>query len=222
MRQFFISMKMSVLFGVIMCLVLCLLGVVLPARVIQAQTQDGGLIDIATYAAYGLAIITLLVFYKDFTGKRTLFWALLFLLVAAVLREAGIQHMLTQTDSTAFKIRFFTNPNNPLCEKIRALAILAIVAVVSLYIIIRTALPLIKGLFKGKGLSWTIAGLCATTIVSKCVDRAHGNYYKWTGTHVSEQVMTYLTLAEEGLEMFIPLWAVLACVQHHFLCKKNH
>ena len=220
MKQFFISAKMSVVFGVAMCLVLGLLGIVLPAEVIQAQTQDGGLIDIATYTAYGLAIATLLVFYKDFTGKRMLFWALLFLLVAAVLREAGIQHMLTQTDTTAFKIRFFTNPNNPLCEKIRALAILAIVAIVALYIVIRTALPLLKGLFKGNGLSWSIAGLCATTIVSKCVDRAHGNYYKWTGTPVSDQVMPYLMLIEEGLEMFIPLWAVLACWQHHFI--KNH
>lgn len=222
MHQFFTSAKMSVIFGIFMCLVLCILGFILSPETITLQTQDGGWIDKATYIGYGLAIVTLLAFYKDFAGKRLLFWALLFLLVAAVFREAGIQHMLTDTDTTAFKIRFFTNPNNPLYEKIRALAILLVVAVVSLYVIVRTALPLLKGLFKGRALSWTIAGLCATTIVSKCADRAHGNYFKWTGTHVSEQVMPYLTLAEEGLEMFIPLWAVLACWQHHYLIQKRH
>ena len=220
MRQFFTSAKMSVAFGVFMCLVLGFLGLVLSPQTLNMETADGGWIDVATYSAYVFAIATLLSCYDDFTHERKLFWALLFLLIAAVLREAGIQHMLTQTDSTAFKIRFFTNPNNPLWEKIRALSILIVVFIVAGYVIIRTALPLLKGLFKGQAISWTIAGLCATTIVSKCVDRAHGNYYKWTGTHVSEQLMPYLTLVEEGMEMFIPLWAILACLQHHY--QKNH
>ena len=215
-------MKMSVAFGLLMCAILCLLAVTMSPQILMEQTRDGGLIDIATYTAYGIAILTLLATCRDFKDNPTLFLALLFLLIAAVFREAGIQHMLTHTDTTAFKIRFFTNPNNPWCEKVRAACILFVAAVVALYVIGETAIPLLKGFFKGKAISWSIAGLCATTIVSKCVDRAHGNYFKWTGTRISEDLLAYLTLFEEGLELFIPLWAVLACLQHHFICKKNH
>ena len=215
-------MKMSVAFGLVMCVILCLLAMVMSPQMLMEQTKDGGWIDIATYTAYGIAILTLVVTCRDFKDNPTLFLALLCLLIAAVLREAGIQHMLTQTDTTAFKIRFFTNPNNPWCEKVRAACILFVMAVISLYVIWETAIPLLKGFFKGHAVSWSIAGLCATTIVSKCVDRAHGNYFKWTGTRISEDLLAYLTLFEEGLELFIPLWAVLACLQHHFICKKNH
>ena len=37
--------------------------------------------------------------------------------ISAFLRELGIQHWLASKDTTAFKSRFFLNPNNPISEK---------------------------------------------------------------------------------------------------------
>ena len=97
-----------------------LLAVVLlcfPAQKFQITT-DGQIIDIVTYTGYALMILSILCLHKDFKGKMLEWGIYLFFAIAALLREAGIQHHLTTSDTTPFKSRFFLNPNNPISEKL--------------------------------------------------------------------------------------------------------
>ena len=71
----------------------------------------------------------------------------LFFAGAAFLREAGIQHWLTFTDSTAFKLRFFTNPNNPFSEKIIAFLCLLSISGLFIYTMFLYLIPSVKGFF---------------------------------------------------------------------------
>ena len=84
-------------------------------------TAENGVVENATYFCYAVMFVFFIKVRKSFQTpfeKRALvmFW---FFGIAAVLREAGIQHWLASCDTTAFKIRFFTNPDNPLSEKNR-------------------------------------------------------------------------------------------------------
>lgn len=72
--------------------------------------EDGHFCDIATYTLYGAAVVTLFACMKDFKQNKLNFGIFLFLLIAAVFREMGIQHWLTSTDTTAFKMPFLMTP----------------------------------------------------------------------------------------------------------------
>ena len=85
-------------------------------------TELWGPIDILTYICYFVLFYTLFLYRTDFQTKyeKNIWLIFCFFALAAFLREAGIQHWLTTTDTTAFKLRFFTDPNNPILEKIIA------------------------------------------------------------------------------------------------------
>lgn len=78
-------------------------------------TADGGFVDVAGYVGYA-ALLVVLWKNRGVLEKRS-FRMFVFFAVSAVLREAGIQHWIASRDTTAFKIRFFLNPYNPLHEK---------------------------------------------------------------------------------------------------------
>ena len=183
--------------------------------------EDGHFCANITYICYALAGLTLLAYIKDFKNKRLNFVIFLFLLVAATLREMGIQHWLTTTDTTAFKIRFFTNPNNPIHEKLIAGTILLTIASIVLYLIWKYTIPIWKGFWNKKPIEWTICSLCALGIASKIADRIPGNYRKSTGKELNETLALILKIIEECGEVILPILVIIALLQHHLLEKKN-
>ena len=209
------------------CFALCwgaLLAIVLvyfPEQKYQL-TFDGQIIDILTNIGYMSMLAALLYFSKDYTDKITSWGIYLFLGMTAYLREAGIQHHLSKTDTTPFKSRFFLKPENPIGEKIVFGMLLLIIFGAILYLLIKYAKHLVTSFFKFNTVTWTIAVFCSVLVLSKFADRFPGN---WRDAHnnvpLPKSHIEVWSLLEESIEIFIPYLVVLALAQYHLLKKKN-
>lgn len=187
-------------------------------------TTDGEIIDIATYSGYALLIISFLFVYKDFNGRSAKTdWIILFLLsVCALLREAGIQHHLSSTDTTPFKSKFYFNPNNPLSEKIIFGLVLLIVFGMLIYIAIKYTKYLVTSFFKMNTVTWSTAVLCCLLVFAKIADRFPANWRKaHDGVSMTREQIDLCSLIEESSEIFLPLIAVIILWQHHLICKEE-
>ena len=185
-----------------------------------AITEDGEIIDIITNVGYVLMIASMLFFAKDFSDKTTSWGIYLFLGIAAFLREGGIQHHLSRTDSTPFKSKFFLNPDNPLSEKIIFGLILLVLIGAIVYLAVKYGKHLITSFFKLDTLTWSTAVFCTVLVCAKFADRFPS---KWRKMHdntalPTEQVEIW-SLLEESLEMFLPYLVILIFAQHHFLLQ---
>lgn len=181
-------------------------------------TVDGQILDIITYTGYALMLFVMLYFMKDFKNKK-FEWLIYFLLgIAALLREAGIQHHLTATDSTPFKSRFFLNPNNPLSEKILYGAVLLIIFGAILYLAVKYTKHLIVSFFKLNTLTWSIGTFCTVLVFAKFADRFPSNW-RHHGNVLSREFIDVWSLLEESSEMFLPYLVIIIFMQHHLLKK---
>lgn len=189
-----------------------------------AITVDGAIIDIATYTGYALLLCGMLYFFRDYKGKAKLDWIVFFLLtICAVLREAGIQHHLSSTDTTPFKSRFFLNPNNPLSEKIIFGLVLLIVFAMLAYIAIKYTKHLITSFFKMNTVTWSTAVLCCDLVFAKFADRFPGNWRKMhDGVPLSREQIDLWSLLEESSEIFLPIVALIIMWQYHLIKKEQH
>lgn len=180
-----------------------------------------GPFDVITYGGYLGGGLMILCFYKDYKTpfQKRSYFLFLFLLVCAVLREAGIQHWIPSQDSTAFKIRFFTNPANPIGEKILSLFILATVCGVVVYLLIKYVPAIIRGFFKLNPVYWTVCTFGGMGIISKFADRFPSNYWKSTGVQLDPMVHAWVELFEETGEATLPLLFALGVVQFHLMQK---
>ncbi|MBP5533999.1 MAG: hypothetical protein J6Y03_00630 [Alphaproteobacteria bacterium] len=218
------KMILSPLFAPIVAfLVMVLLGLAATyyrSNGIDTFFEDGYFCDIVTYSLYGILLVCLLFFYKDFKGKFLTWIILLFLNVAAIFREAGIQHWLTSTDTTAIKLRFFTNPKNPLSEKIIAGILVLLVVTAVLYLVFKYTPKIWRCFWHKEAMYWSICTLCGMGLVSKIADRFHGNWVKYTGEKLSDGAFFFSIMIEETSEATLPLIALIALIQWH-LMKDN-
>ena len=191
------------------------------AYAIKAFTS--GSMEFITYFGYTLTAVIVLALISDFdTPKLHLPYAMfLFLLAMAVLREMGAQHWIASQDTTAFKLRFFTNPNNPIEEKLFSASILIFVIGIVVYLLIKYTKPLISGFFKFNPVCWSVASLGGIAIVSKTIDRFPGNYRKYTGESLEPLIQAWSVLLEETSEATIPLMFAIAVIQWHLLQKNK-
>lgn len=188
---------------------------------VLALTEEGAFIEVVTHLGYVILIAVLLSVSDDFQGKIKSWGIYLFLAICCLLREAGIQHHLSKTDTTPFKSRFFLNPNNPVSEKIMFGAILLLVFGAVLYLAIKYSKHLIMTFFKFNTVTWSVAVLCTVGVCAKIVDRFPSNWKKaHDGVPLPEDIFTIFQLLEESSEMFLPYIAVLILWQYHLL-KKN-
>lgn len=179
--------------------------------------------EVMTYTAYGVALLIAIYFWRDYihTPKQTTYFALCFLWLAALLREMGIQHWLTKHDTTAIKIHFFTNPNNPLHEKIISASLVLLVLGVVLYLLIKYVLSIIKGFFRYNPLYWTICIFGGMLIISKIADRLPAHLKDNPDLRLTDYQEAWVTLFEESGEATLPLLFALALIQYHYLIKKE-
>lgn len=184
-------------------------------------TKEGEMIEVVSHFGYVVLIAVLLWGSDDFKDKIRVWGIYLFLTICCFLREEGIQHHLSSTDTTPFKSRFFLNPNNPLSEKIVFGAVLLVIAGVVLYLALKYSKHLILSFFKLDTITWSIAVLCSTGVFAKVVDRYPSNWRKaHNGIELDEDIYAVFQLLEESSEMFLPYVAVLILCQYH-LMKKN-
>lgn len=197
--------------------------VFLPYQTLEPWAEETGIISITTYASYGIAFIAALMMRKCF-DTRTLkvsYACFVFMLTCLLFREMGIQHWLTSTDSTAIKLRFFTNPNNPAGEKMVVAGLLLLVFGVVAFLAIRYLKYLITGVFKIETLPWTIGSLGVAGIVCKIADRIPGHYRKITQTWMAPEWKIYFTFLEETTEILLPLFIALAFIQYGLIKRET-
>lgn len=182
------------------------------------------LLDKYTYLAYTVTFLVMILVrhdYKTETEKNS-FLLFGFLFFCALLREAGIQHWLTTTDTTAFKLTFFRNPHNPLSEKIISAYILFIVASVIIILLCHYLPKIIKGFFKFNPLYWTVCTFGCTGILCKIADRLPSNIRKMTGIEMDPQIHAWIELLEETTESCLPLLFALGLIQFHLMNRTQH
>ena len=182
-------------------------------------TVDGQILDIITYTGYGLMLLAMVYFVKDFKNKK-FEWLIYFLLgIAALLREAGIQHHLTATDTTPFKSRFFLNPNNPISEKILYGTVLLIIFGALIYLAVKYTKHLIVSFFKLNTITWSVATFCTVLVFAKFADRFPSNW-RHHNHELSREFIDVWSLLEESSEMFLPYLVIIILMQYHFLKNK--
>lgn len=192
-----------------------------PANMLHL-TEEGALIEVISHFGYVVLIAVLLMVSDDFQDKIKTWGIYLFLAMCCFLREGGIQHHLSKTDTTPFKSRFFLNPNNPLSEKIVFGAVLLVILGAVLYLAYKYAKFLVVSFFKFNTVSWSVAVLCTTGVFAKLIDRYPSNYRKaHGGVPLSDGVYAVFQLLEESSEMFLPYLAALILWQYHVLKKAN-
>lgn len=176
-----------------------------------------------TYLAYFCTFFILITVRKDYQTEieKNSFLLFSFLFFCALLRESGVQHWLTKTDSTAFKLAFFRNPHNPLSEKIISAYVLFVVASVILILLIHYTPKIIKGFLKLNPLYWTVCTFGGTGILCKIADRLPSNIRKVTGNEINPQIHAWIELLEETTESCLPILFALGLIQFHFMYSKK-
>lgn len=191
-----------------------------PTEVLRL-TQDGQLIEICTHLGYLALIAVLLVVADDYRDNIKSWGIYLFLTLCALLREMGMQHHLSKTDTTPFKSRFFLNPNNPLGEKIVFGFMLLVVLGAVLYLAFRYSKHLVRSFLTFNPVTWSVAVLCTVGVCAKIIDRFPSNWRKaHGGVPLSDEVYQVCQLLEESSEMFLPYIAVVILWQYR-IWKKN-
>ena len=221
MKKAFLSPLFAPLFyGILWGLLLAVVLIFFPEKKFEITT-DGQFIDVLTYAGYGLMLISMILFVKDFKGKM-LDWSVYFLLgVAALLREAGIQHHLTKTDTTPFKSRFFLNPNKKKKKKILYGAVLLIIFGALLYLFIKYVKHLTVSFFKLNTITWSIATFCSVLVFAKFADRFPAHWRHMHDLNVlPRSFIDIWSLLEESSELFLPYLVIIIFSQYHLLKKR--
>lgn len=195
--------------------------VFIPQEEIIQQTFDGKCIDVVAKCGYLFLVALLFVFANDYKDKMRSWGLYLFFALICFLRESGVQHHLSTTDSTPFKSRFFLNPENPIYEKVIYGAVLLLILFGVIYLARLYAKTLVKSFFKLDTVTWSVATLCTTGVAAKIIDRFPSNYHKMSGERLSEDIYTLLQVLEEASEMFLPYLAMLALWQYHVLLKRK-
>lgn len=191
-----------------------------PKEGVLSLTEDGALIDTIAKMGYILLIAVLLMLADDFKDRLRAWGIYLFFAIGCFLRESGIQHHLSQTDTTPFKSRFFLNPNNLLSEKIIFGTILLLVLIAVLYLAFKYAKHLVVSFFKLDTITWSIATLCTVGVAAKIVDRYPSNYRKAHGNvALPDNIYAFLQIVEESSEMLLPYLAILILWQYHLRLK---
>ena len=222
MKKAFLSPLFSPLFYMIAWgLLLAVVLTFFPEQKFEITT-DGQIIDILTYTGYALMLVTMLWLVKDFKGKM-LSWSIFFMLgICALLREAGIQHHLSSTDTTPFKSRFFLNPENPMSEKILYGAVLLIIFAALFYLLVKYARHLIVSFFKLNTITWSVATFCSVLVFAKLADRIPSNWRHFK--HLDALPRDFIdiwSLLEESSELFLPYLVIIIFMQFHLLKGKK-
>ena len=175
-----------------------------------------------TYALYIMA--GMIAFHKRKlflkTDNRRTYFALMFLWLAALLREMGMQHWLTNHDTTAIKLRFFTKPTNPIHEKIIAGLLVIAVLGIALWLFFKWFPKIWHGFWKLNPLYWTITTFGFVLIISQFCDRFPSHYFKATHEHLNSFLVEWLKLVEEGGEATLPVLFALGLIQYAYLKKR--
>ena len=121
------------------------------------------------------------------------------------------------THGTPFKMKFLTNPNNPLSDRLIVLACFALVIVACGGTLLYFLRRLLTGLFKLHPVCWSMGFFGGTCILIQIVDRLPAVLRHNFKITISDHLHALTTALEEGQELLLPLMVILAIIQAHFI-----
>jgi len=193
--------------------------------------QDGGSpMEIATVALLFFQIGFLWMVPPIKPRRQRFFWAAVFSLISfiAICRQMDWHKLLITasglpgaTRGTPFKMRFLTNTVNPLSDRLIVLACFVIVIGVCAGALIYWLPRLFKGLLRLHPVCWSIAFIGGTTILVQFFDRAPSVLRKEFNIHLTDSTGALFTALEEGQELLLPLFAIIAVLQAHFIYNND-
>lgn len=148
-------------------------------------------------------------------------WSLLSLL--AIVRETDLHEALFVRlwpavaqgfHGTVFKMRFLKAPEIPLAPKLFVLGFFALLILAVIVPLLRYLLPLLKGFFRRQPVAWATACFGLATVMVLLADRLPSNL-KHAGCALSRPTIALLRGLEEGGEMLMALFALLALLMAH-------
>lgn len=214
--------------GVVALLLVWALNYPCPESWIQCYFDNDGcsFVEAVTIGFFFLQIAFIWLFPPMAKGMRRVFWQVVFSLITliAICRELDWHKAMIDvsaipgaTTGTPFKMRFLTNPANPLGDRLLVLSCFVLVIALCGGTLLYFIRKLWKGLFKLHPVCWSIAFLGGTCILVQIVDRAPSVLRKKFGILLSGPAQSLLSVLEEGQELLLPLFVMLALVQAYFL-----
>ena len=188
--------------------------------------EEVGATEVLTYLFYGFGGGIIFCCAKDILSENSRiksFSAIIFIYIVMILRDMGAQGWLTSHDTFVTKIRFFTNPNNPLYEKVIAGGIMLFSTAVFFYVLLKHIKPLCKGIVNFEPVSWTVLVLMVWTPITQVLDRFPAEFLKATGGDLIEPIKFAMKIGEEGGESLLPLLIAIGFMQFcRLYCKKEN
>lgn len=121
------------------------------------------------------------------------------------------------TRGTPFKMRFLTNPNNPLTDRLVVAACFGVVIVLCAGTLLYYLPRLLKGLFRLHPVCWSVGFFGGTVILIQIADRLPAVLRNDFGIRISDSLHALTTTLEEGQELLLPVFIILAVLQAHFI-----
>ena len=164
-------------------------------------------------------------------GRWRAFWLADFSLVTfiAICRELDWHRLLVPLsglpDATAFgtpfKMRFLTNPANPLGDRLIVAACFAAAIILCAVPLLHFLRRLLNGLIRFHPVCWSVGFLGGTTLLILIADRLPAFLRADFGIHLSDRMSALMTVLEEGQELFLPLFVITAILQAHFIYNSD-
>jgi hypothetical protein len=211
---------------------LVLLWLVSTPAFIQAHfDQDGhSPVELATVALFffQIGLFWLVPPMKPGPRRALLLTDFSLLTFCAICRELDWHKLLVKasglpgaTGGTAFKMKFLTNPSNPLADRLVVAACFAVVLALCGGTLLYYLRRLLKGLFSLHPVCWSMAFFGGSIILIQIVDRLPAVLRHDAGIRISDSWHALTTALEEGQELLLPLFVILAVLQAHFIYNND-
>ena len=223
-----------VLFCVCAAVLLAVSAVMSPDVLIPLFDQNGASpVELMTLPLFAL-IVPLAFLCPTVSGgtRRQCLWASVWSLLGAmaIVRETDL-HKLAFAQiwpdvaagfkGTVFKMRFLTSGSVPLMPKLFVLLFFTLFFAAVLIPLVRYFIPLVKGIFRLEPVAWTVGVFGGCGVMVQIFDRLPANL-RHAGVSVSESVLSLMKAFEEGGEMMMALFALMALVQSHLAFGREH
>lgn len=189
--------------------------------------QDGASpVEAATIGFFFLQIGMMWLLPPMRKGRSRWFWLTVFTIITmiAIARELDWHKLLVPvstlpggTTGTFFKMRFLTNSSNPLSDRLIVLLCFTVTIALCVGTLLYFILRLLKGLIRFHPVCWSIAFVGGTTILILFFDRMPSILHKKLGITLSDKTSSLFSVLEEGQELLLPLFVILAIIQAHFI-----
>ena len=206
--------------------ILFIVWAVMEPAALQLAFDNNGVspVELMTLPLFAL-IIPLVWLCPPVSGSvgRKCFWASIYSLLGfmALVRQqdwhkALMSELYPQIVSnfrgTVFKMRFLTADDIPLMPKLVVVLFFVLFFVAVVLPLARYALALFKEFFKFNPVAWTMAVFGASSVMVLVLDRLPANL-RHMGVAVSDSSLALMKALEEGGEMMMALFALLAILQ---------